>query len=238
MSDSLASETQLLGNALLEHPFLFTLRSGKFSRSFLKLLIAEQLGYNIKFFIAISMMRGQFLGYPEFVTDFLDPHLATELGANLESVGLQQSGITHIAGLYLPAAALKMEKEDLYHCGNAAQKFFEQALVGLIGGSNLSQALGAIYADEVFANVWFPSYLDGIKNHCIEAGIDLDLEFFESHANNIEPAHVEHASYLLRFCLTSGFDWNEFLNGYRGFYRLLVEKFDGLHSELLLASKV
>ncbi|NER80307.1 MAG: hypothetical protein F6K42_12150 [Leptolyngbya sp. SIO1D8] len=229
---SLAQENQSLCRQLAEHSFLVKLRTGNFSRDVANFLVSEQLGYNTYFLMALTLMRRQFLEYPEFLCGFLDPHLSTELGADLESVGLSQNGKTHIAMIYSLAQTLEMPINKYDQWGEAAQIFFDQALIGLIGGKSSSKALGAAYADEVFANVWFPEYETAFLSFSARKKLSIDLEFFNSHANEIEPAHVRHADYLIDFCLTKEFKYVEFLDGYREFYLHLVNKFDGLEAEI------
>lgn len=126
---------------------------------------------------------------------------------------------------------MSMTNEEQHDWGVPYQSFFDQALP-LIGGSNLAMAIGTLYADEVFANIWFPIFQTAFKKYCDRTGKALDLEFFDSHANEIEPTHVEHASYLMEFCQTERLDTHDFLDGYRIFHHYLTEKFNGLYFEM------
>ncbi|MBW4491224.1 MAG: hypothetical protein KME12_26005 [Trichocoleus desertorum ATA4-8-CV12] len=229
--NALDKNQEALSKQLLQTNFLSKLQTGDFSEDTAKHLVALQLGYNVKFLSALTEMRGNFLGDPDFISSFLDPHMSTELGSDLDSVGLKQHGKTHIAMLYSLATSLSMNKEELYNWGHSAQEFFERALLGLIGSPNRGRALGSLYADEVFANVWFPVYYEGFKNFCLRTDRMLDLEFFRSHADEIEPAHVEHASYLIQFCVTTNTSLDDFQEGYKTFHAHLVKKFNRLFSE-------
>lgn len=218
---------------LREHPFLVRFRTGDFSIAFAKRIVATQLGYNFEFIKALTMMRQNFALHPDFICTFLDPHMATEFGSNLDSVGLKQSGTTHIQMIYNLASSLQMSPEELCAWGSDAQTFFKGAMIGLIGGCNLGRALGALYADEVFASAWFPSYYEGFKSLEKRTGKRLNLEFFDSHANEVEPAHVDHAYHLLKFCEGMGLKQNAFIEGYTTFQHYLTNKFSGLHLEML-----
>ncbi|MGB3263623.1 MAG: hypothetical protein WBA89_06660 [Microcoleus sp.] len=179
------------------------------------------------------MMRRNFVLYPDFVCIFLDPHMSTEFGSNLDSVGLKQSGRTHIQMIYHLASSLQMNPEELCDWGSDAESFFERAMIGLIGSSDLGRALGALYADEVFASSWFPSYYEGFKNLEKRTNKGLNLDFFDSHANEIEPAHVDHAYHLLKFCENMNLEQKAFFEGYKTFQHHLSNKFSGLYSEML-----
>lgn len=215
-----------------KHPFLVSFQTGEFSTTFAKRIVATQLGYNFEFIKALTMMRRNFALHPNFVCKFLDPHLATEFGANLDSVGLKQSGTTHIQMIYDLASSLEMNPEELCDWGPDAQSFFEKGMIGLIGSCDLGRALGALYADEVFAGAWFPSYYEGFKNLEKRTQKSLNLEFFDSHANEIEPAHVDHAYHLLKFCEEMRLEKNAFVEGYTTFQHYLSNKFRGLHLEM------
>jgi hypothetical protein len=215
------------------HPFLVDFQTGEFSISFAKRIVATQLGYNFEFLKALTMMRRNFALHPDFICTFLDPHMATEFGSNLDAVGLKQSGTTHIQMIYHLASSLQMKPEELCEWGSDAQSFFEGAMLGLIGGFDLGRALGALYADEVFAGAWFPSYYEGFKNLEKRTGKRMNLEFFDSHANEVEPAHVDHAFDLLKFREDMGLEQNAFVEGYTTFEHYLSKKFMGLHSEML-----
>jgi hypothetical protein len=114
--------------------FLCAFTTGEFSVSFAKRIIATQFGYNFEFLTALTKMRKNFALYPDFICQFLDPHMATEFGANLEIVGLKQYGKTHIKMIYELAQSLTMTTEELSDWGKDAQIFFDRAILGLIGG--------------------------------------------------------------------------------------------------------
>ena len=219
---------------LTEHPFLVAFRTGDFSMSFAKRIVATQFGLNFEFITALTMMRRNSVLYPDFVCRFLDPHMATEFGSDLEPVEFKQSGTTHIQMLYDIADSLQMSYEEICNWGSDAQTFFEDAIIGLIGGKDLGCALGALYADEVFAGAWLHSYYEGFQNFGKRTGKILNLEFFSSHANEVEPAHVKHALYLPKFCEDMNLEKNAFFDGYTNFLYHLNQKFSGLHSEMQL----
>jgi pyrroloquinoline quinone (PQQ) biosynthesis protein C len=99
-------------------------------------------------------------------------------------------------------------------------------------GFNLDRSLGALYADEILTSAWFPIYHEGLKNFNDRVKGKLNLEFFDSHANEIEPAHVNHALHLLEFCQENQFDQSQFTKGYNDFKNYLCTKFTGLYAEI------
>lgn len=226
---TLMGELEAFARELPGHPFLISLEKTQLSIKEIKILVSEQFGYNFYFLKALINMRLQFRRYKKFIRYFLDPHISTELGSDLGSVGLYQTGETHVSMVYSLSESLSMTEEELDNWGPYAQKFFEKALIELIGGENFGKALGAAYADEIFASIWFPCYYKGFKRYCSQTGTNIDLEFFECHANEIEPAHVKHAAYLIDFCLEEEFQLHDFIDGYKAFYKLLTNKFDGLY---------
>jgi hypothetical protein len=230
LSNILKIENRNLHHQLLATPLLQSIQIGDFSEAFAKRLVAGQYGYNIRFILELARMRGQALDYPN-LRSFIDRHLSTEFGSNLDFLELYQSGEPHICMIDSLASSLSMTNEERRDWGVSYQNFFDQAL-SLIGGANLAMAIGALYADEVFANVWLPVFQTAFKKYCDRTSKALDLEFFDSHANEIEPAHVEHASYLMEFCQIEGLNTRDFLDGYRIFHRHLTEKFNGLYLEM------
>jgi pyrroloquinoline quinone (PQQ) biosynthesis protein C len=216
----------------VKHPFLVELRRGRFSEGSARRLAAVQLGYNLAFVAALAKMRAHFAGHPRYLTEFLDPHLATEFGASLPGVGLVQSGRSHIDMIYALAASLGMEPAALLDWGPSAQQFFDDALSELLGGADVAHALGALFADEILASAWFPVYRDGFVRYRERGGRPLALEFFISHADEVEPAHMAHALALPSFCRELGLSPQRFDEGYDRFVALFDAKLTGMQREL------
>ena len=62
--------------------------------------------------------------------------------------------------------------------------------------------------------------------------MSLSLEFFDLHADEIEPAHSEHASYLIDYARKTGMDIKAFSQGFNAFIDALSEKFFGLKKDI------
>lgn len=213
------------------HPFLREFKKGTFSLRLAKQIAAMQVGYNLDVIVALTRMRRRLADHPEFICDLLDPLLATEFGADLESVGVRQQGITHIKTIYDLTDSLGLSAEERRAWGDAASRFFDEALTGLIGGGCAATAMGGLFANEVFATAWYPAYFEGFLRFSRRAGLDLDLFFLESHSE-IEVAHVEHVSQLLAWRERLDVDPDAFEAGYRAFSAALERKFWSLHEQL------
>lgn len=216
-----------------QHPFLVEFVRGSFSMDFAKQIAAMQVGYNLDVIVALARLRKGLVGHPQFICEFLDPLLATEFGANLDSVGLAQQGTTHIKMVFDLVRSLDMNAEDCRAWGEAASRFFDEALLGLIGGEHPAEAMGALFANEVFATAWYPAYYEGFRLFSEKHGLPTDLEFLRSHGREIELAHVEHVFQLLAYREAFGFEMDAFANGYRRFSDALERKFSSLHQRLI-----
>lgn len=89
-----------------------------------------------------------------------------------------------------------------------------------------------MYADEVLAASWFPIVKESFYNFALLNDMNLSLEFFDLHADEFEPAHVEHASYLIDYARKKGMDIEAFSHGFNVFADRLSEKFFGLKKDL------
>ena len=215
-----------------DHPFLKRFETGRFSMPFARKVAATQIGYNLWFLNALTSMRIHFAEYPEFVVGFLDKHLASELGGDLAEVGLEQEDETHIASIYKLVRSLDMTSTAAMQWGEAADSFFRQGLASLIGGMNKAEALGALYADEVLAAAWFPSFRNGFERYRSLTGAQLDCSFFYLHADHVEPAHVRHAAHLVEFRKEKGLDESAFESAFVTFHAALSTWYDALLVEL------
>ncbi|MEZ4383504.1 MAG: hypothetical protein R3A79_19395 [Nannocystaceae bacterium] len=214
-----------------DHPFLREFRDGTFSLPLAKAMAAMQVGYNLDVIVALTRMRRRLADHPEFICDLLDPLLATEFGGDLESVGLRQHGVTHIKSIYDLTDSLGMSAAERRMWGDAASRFFDEALTGIIGGDCAATAMGGLFANEVFATAWYPAYLEGFLSFSRRTGLDLDLTFLASHSE-IEVAHVEHVSQLLAWRDRLDVDRDAFEAGYRAFSAALERKFSALREQL------
>lgn len=215
-----------------DHPFLVAMRAGTYPLSFAKKLVATQLGYNFEFTIALTLMRKNFANHSSFLCTFLDPHMMSEFGSDLKSVGLKQSGKTHIKMIYELAESLNMNGSESTEWGVPASIFFDKALICTIGGKDLAKALGALYADEILAASWLPIYKESFHNFATLNDMSLSLEFFDLHADEIEPSHAEHAYYLIDYARKKGMDIEAFFHGFSVFVDRLSAKFFGLKKDL------
>jgi len=228
----LASAKKLKG-----HPFLTAFSRGLFSHTFAEKITAAQIQYNFDFLIALALLRKSLAPYPNFIVEFCDPHLASELGSSLPNHGLIQSGETHLAMIYRLADSLQMDQSARETSHASSKTFFQSGVLHLIGNDDPCVAIGALYADEVLAEVWFPAMHQGFLAFQQNHGVELDLEFFSSHADAIEPAHVEHADQILRFRAKNRLCMEKFQYGYNTFCNRLSDWFDQLHQDILCDSK-
>ena len=214
------------------HEFLRKFSEGTFETSFARKVAATQVGYNLYFISSLTAMRTNFGAYPEFVLGFLDSHLASELGGNIEHVGLVQDGETHIAMIYRLVETLGMSPKEAMNWGSSADTFFRDALTLTIGGQHQGEALGALYADEVLAASWFPKLREGFKNFAKNSGVEVDCTFFDIHADDVEPAHVAHATRLVEFSNHNGFGDDAFRRGFVTFRKKITTWFDSMLEEM------
>ena len=212
--------------------FVTDIRLGKFSESFAKKLGIMQLRYNFEFIAALCSMRHLFQEHGEFIVSFVDPHIATEFGAGLAIVDFEQNSISHIKMIYDFVDSLGIERSELDIAVPELDYFFDSAIRKLIGGNNKAIALGALFADEVLANVWFSAMHEGLVNFSAQHDLKLDLEFFRSHADDIEPAHEEHAMILYSYSSRYQLDKNLFDHGISTFENSLLGLFTALHQEI------
>ncbi|AUJ69332.1 hypothetical protein [Pseudoalteromonas sp. NC201] len=218
----------------LEQHHLFELmKSHTPSTRFIKKLLAMQLGYNIYFISALANMRKVFCGHDKFLCSFLDPHMASEFGADIELVDLHQKGVTHIKMIFSLIDSMNMSPQEKCNWGQDCNNFFNFGIVNLIGGDDKAVALGALFADEIYANCWFSHFYKFIKKFSIENDLELDLEFFSSHANEIEPAHQDHAILLRSYCHSLNLNELGFNEGIELFGKEIVILFDSLANTLL-----
>lgn len=216
-----------------QHPFLLSFRDGTFSLGFARQVAAMQVGYNLNVIVGLTQMRRGLVDHPAFICEFLDPLLATEFGADLDAVGLEQQGTTHIKTIFDLVRSLDMSAEDCRAWGEAASRFFDEALLGLLGGDSPAAAMGALFANEVFATAWYPVYHEGFRRFSLKHGIPVDLVFLKSHGSEIELAHVEHVFQLLAYREAFQYELDAFADGYLRFSAALERKFASLHARLV-----
>ena len=227
--DGIAAERDRMGS----HPFLLAFREGAFSLDFARQIASMQVGYNLEVIVALTRMRRTLAHHPAFVWKFLDPLLATEFGGDLDAVGLHQQGVSHVKMIYDLTRSLGMEGAALRAWGPEASRFFDEALNGLIGGACPAAAMGALYANEVFATAWYPALFEGFQAFSNRCDTALDLVFLESHGGAIELSHVEHVVQLLNYREALGLERAAFSDGYRRFSAALERKFTALHQQLM-----
>ena len=227
----LKEDAQSLHKALLKNPFFAFVEAGEFQDDFVELLAIKQLRYNLAFVSALARMRSTFSNSPEFVVEFLDPHIATEFGGDLHVVDLKQPGQTHIAMVYDLVRSTGLQPECVGGADPTVERFLKNAITGLVGGRDKARALGALYADEILANAWFAPIHRGLAAFDRRTNRGLDLEFFRTHADEIEPAHEDHALLIFGYRNRLNLDRERFDAGVAEFVDELDRMFTALHAK-------
>jgi hypothetical protein len=226
---SMVADAKIMQEKLLNHDLMVRLQSNVISDELVKELAAMQVGYNFAFVSSLAQMRFNFNDSKKFIIDFLDPHLASEFGGDINAVDLKQDGTTHIKMIFDLTDSLSMTEKERMSWGEAVEEFFTKIIFGLIGNPNKGLALGALYADEIFANAWFTVFYSAMARYKEHMKKGIDLNFFQSHADEIEPAHQDHAVLLRGYCKEMCLEISDFNDGVDKFEKGLHNLFDNLN---------
>lgn len=211
-----------------ELTLLKQISSGELNDQFISSFMSCLLVENYYFLIEMAKMRLNFAKYSEFIIDFLDPHTLTEYGGALQAYNLKALNTTHYAMLIkFMQSFQKASGINVQITGVPAADFAIEG-IKLMGSKDVSLALGALYADEVYGFIALPFLYESFSLYTKNRNTHLSLAFLKVHACDAEPAHIGHAMELFDIVKKYELDENAFERGYALFMSFTLKKFDAL----------
>lgn len=155
----------------------------------------------------------------------------TEFGAKLNAVGLKAQRATHYEHLINFAKSYDYQQNSPLKTTSVVSRMSLQGM-SFFSDQDLAFALGALYADEVYAYICLPVFYHGFLKYNELTGVMGDLTFLKIHALESEPAHIKHAKYLFDYVEQYGLSIDRFKEGYTALMSTTLEKFSCLDKTL------